>query len=267
MRKIIGNLVATWPGRIACVAALALALSLASLCARPAREAEAPVQVPPAPIGEGDGGTPESDAREHENGVHPSGIDYSPANPELSTEIMGWLGDHGYDASSEVVPVSDETVEIGDGRLARLVVWSVDGGEAFIAGQEADGAWTVWTYDGDGEGIEGYEAPAMRARDGMYSIYQEDALAGLMPRQAASGFVGPWLEFASSKKVSGTSARIPGASVSTEGKRVTFLLVVDDFEGEIPETRFFQAEWDLSKKGSKPAFHEVDPEAAKGMGI
>ena len=75
MRKIIGNLVATWPGRIACAAAIALACSLAALCARPAREAEAPVQEHPAPIGDGEGGEPEPDAREPEGGAHPSGID------------------------------------------------------------------------------------------------------------------------------------------------------------------------------------------------
>ena len=103
----------------------------------------------------------------------------------------------------------------------------------------------------------------MRSYDGMLSIYQADALAELMPRELAESLVDPWLSFAGSRRVSGTSARIPVSSVSADGDAASFLLVVDDFDGSIPETRFFLAACSRSKKGWKCSFEEIGADEAR----
>ena len=172
---------------------------------------------------------------------------------------MGWLVEHGFPYTASVTTVSDEVVDVGNGATARLVIWSVEDGEAYIAGQQQGGGWTIWTSDGP----DGGEAPSMRSYDGMLSIYQADALAELMPRELAESLVDPWLSFAGSRRVSGTSARIPTSSVAADGDAASFLLVVDDFDGSIPETRFFLAECSRSKKGWKCSFEEFGADEAR----
>ena len=261
MRDYLERLLSTWPGRIAAIFAIALVLSLLAFCARgggedeevPAgsREAQAPASAPVP-----DAALPDGTASPSEPAPDTA---YSPDNPDLSTEIMGWLVEHGFPYTASVIAVSDEVVDVGNGATARLVIWSVEDGEAYIAGQQQDGRWTVWTPDGP----DGSEAPSMRSYDGMLSIYQADALAELMPSELAESLVDPWLSFAGSRRVSGTSARIPTSSVSADGDAASFLLVVDDFDGSIPETRFFLAACSRSKKGWKCSFEEIGADEAR----
>lgn len=261
MRDLMERLLSTWPGRIAAVFAIALALSPLALCARGGSEGE---DVPagsheaqaPASAAASDAALP--DVADSPSEPAPDTA-YSPDNPDLSTEIMGWLVEHGFPYTASVTAVSDEVVDVGNGATARLVIWSVEDGEAYIAGQQQDGGWTVWTSDGP----DGGEAPSMRSYDGMLSIYQTDALAELMPRELAESLVDPWLSFAGSHRVSGTSARIPTSSVSADGDAASFLLVVDDFDGSIPEPRFFLAACSRTKKGWKCSFEEIGADEAR----
>lgn len=263
MRDYLERHLCTWPGRIAAVFAIALALSLLALFARGGGEDE------DVPAGSREVQAPAStaapDAALPDRAVSPSepapDTAYSPDNPHLSTEIMGWLVEHGFPYTASVTAVSDEVVDVGNGATARLVIWSVEDGEAYIAGQQQDGGWTVWTSDGP----DGGEAPSMRSYDGMLSIYQADALAELMPRGLAESLVDPWLSFAGSHRVSGTSARIPTSSVAADGDTASFLLFVDDFDGSIPETRFFLAECSSSKKGWKCSFEEIGADEAREL--